>query len=328
MEHGILHFRDVENLFKEINGIKGAIYITDKNVYHFYKQYFDDDNTILIKSGESSKSLSVVSDVCDILLSKGANRNTFIVGIGGGVITDLTGFIASIFMRGVKFGFVSTTLLGMVDASIGGKNGVNLGGYKNIIGNINKPEFIYWSDAFLKTLPREELYNGMGEVAKYAVGFDQSLFKILYDLDIDNSNLSNMIAMCQYTKVDIVNKDLRETGIRKLLNLGHTIAHAIEKGTGFSIKHGQAVMIGLKEIARYSHEHYGLSSDQLEKINYVIDKYLTEKYDESLIRDVIEYVDADKKSCGDNKLDLIVVDRIGHCKIANTDLDDLKTFFK
>ena len=148
-------FKELEETFKDI------VYITDSNVYKYYSNYFNDDKTIIVKAGEKSKSIETISAIYSELLEMNANRNTVIIGVGGGIVTDITGFVASTYMRGVKFGFISTSLLGMVDASIGGKNGINFNGYKNIIGTISQPLFIYWSIDFLDTLPQKEIENGL-----------------------------------------------------------------------------------------------------------------------------------------------------------------------
>ena len=227
-------FKELEETFKDI------VYITDSNVYKYYSNYFNDNKTIVVKAGEKSKSIETINAIYSELLEMNANRNTIIIGAGGGIITDITGFVASTYMRGVKFGFISTSLLGMVDASIGGKNGINFNGYKNIIGTISQPLFIYWSIDFLDTLPQEEIENGFGEIVKYAIGFDNHLFDLLYSYNIinDKHKLLEVIKICQHIKQDIVYLDEKEHNIRKKLNLGHTIAHAIEKFTNNSISHG------------------------------------------------------------------------------------------
>ncbi len=229
--------------------------ITDTNVNKIYRKTFPNFPVFVMKAGETNKNLSTVAEIYRWLLDQGADRNSFIVGIGGGVVCDLAGFVASTFMRGVSFGFVATTLLAQVDASVGGKNGVDLDGYKNIVGTINQPKFVICDISMLKTLPYVELVSGLAEVVKHALIADSSKFEYIEKnsdsiLALDLTMLEYLVTRSVRIKADIVEVDEREGGLRRVLNLGHTWGHAVEKITGIS--HGQAVSIGLVFTAKLS----------------------------------------------------------------------------
>lgn len=209
---------------------------------------------LIIESGERNKTLHTVGKLCRGLLRMGADRSTFLLGIGGGVVTDLVGFVAATYMRGVRFGFLPTTLLAQIDASVGGKNGVNLNRYKNMIGTILQPDFVVCDPCLLATLPDREFRAGMAEAIKAGVVGSPELFDRLEessfaDLRRDGELLRRVATEAVGVKVAIVGRDEREAGERRLLNLGHTMAHAIEKCAP-QVNHGEAVAIGLGMISR------------------------------------------------------------------------------
>ena len=176
----------------------------------------------------------MVETLCRRLIGLGADRKTFILGVGGGIVTDVAGFAASIYMRGLPFGFVSTTLLGQVDASVGGKNGVNVDGYKNMAGTFTQPRFVVCDPALLRTLPEREFRAGLAEAVKAAVIADAELFARLERLGFDalrgdTAELSAVVSAAVRVKAEIVERDEYEAGDRRKLNLGHTLGHAIEK---------------------------------------------------------------------------------------------------
>src|SRR6267154_620686 len=156
-----------------------TIFITDQHIYDHHKKYFKGVKFIQIPAGESFKVQYIVDTIIDQLISFGADRQTTLIGVGGGVVTDITGYVASVYMRGIPFGFVPTSILGMVDASIGGKNGIDVGNYKNMVGVIRQPGFLYYDISLLQTLPAEEWVNGFAEVIKHAAIKDAALFRDL-----------------------------------------------------------------------------------------------------------------------------------------------------
>jgi 3-dehydroquinate synthase len=249
----------IKNLNEYLSG-REAIIITDVNVYQHYHHLLSSDKIIQIGTGEGIKNLDTVKEIIGRLVEMEADRTAFIVGIGGGIVCDIAGFTASIFERGVRFGFVSTTLLSQVDASVGGKNGVNFEGYKNMVGVFNQPEFVLCDPDLLKTLPEKELLNGCAEIVKHAAIADLKLFSYLEEnyrgiLSLDNDVIEKVVYVSVIIKSGIVNRDERERGERRKLNFGHTLGHALEKVTG--VTHGEAVSAGMAAAARIS-ENIGL----------------------------------------------------------------------
>ncbi len=225
-----------------------VIVISDANIDRLYGSLLARYETILIGVGETNKTFNTVQNICHQLVELGADRNTFLLGIGGGIVTDITGFVAAIYMRGIKFGFVSTTLLSQVDAGVGGKNGINFDGYKNMIGTFLQPEFVICDISMLSTLPLREFRAGWAEIIKVAIIADKELFEILESVDFDNIKdnselLSHIIFRSIKIKADIVEQDEHEAGERRKLNLGHTFGHAIEKNST-EMNHGEAVAVG------------------------------------------------------------------------------------
>jgi len=225
-----------------------VVLITDEHVFSSHQKKFKGWNTIVLKPGEAYKVQQTVDMIIDQLIEMGADRKTILVGVGGGVITDITGYVAGIFMRGIDVGYVPTSLLAMVDAAIGGKNGIDVGVYKNMVGLIRQPSFLLYDYSFLKTLPLAEWQNGFAEIIKHACIKDAAMFKELQqhrlsDYKKDVSLLKKLIERNVMLKTKVVLADEREQGERKLLNFGHTLGHAIENM--YELSHGQAISIGM-----------------------------------------------------------------------------------
>ena len=230
-----------------------VVIVTDPNVHRLYKEIINRYDYCLIGLGEPNKTLGTAGKLYGELLARGADRSTFLVGFGGGIVTDVTGFVASTYMRGLRFGFVATTLLAQVDASVGGKNGVNYEGYKNMVGTFNQPDFVLCDPTMLDTLPEREFRAGLAEVVKAAIIADADLFgrieRTTFEaLRTDTDLLSDAVSAAIRVKADIVERDERESGDRRKLNLGHTLAHAIEKASN-RMNHGEAVAVGTALIA-------------------------------------------------------------------------------
>ncbi|MCA1756541.1 MAG: 3-dehydroquinate synthase [Bacteroidales bacterium] len=249
--------------------------ITDSNVNSLYKDKFPDFPVLVVEAGEKSKSFQMTSELIVRLAGLGADRNSLLVGIGGGMVSDLTGLVASLFMRGIDCAFVSTTLLAQVDAGIGGKNGVNAGGIKNIAGTFRQPEFVICDPLFLSTLPLNEYRSGLGEVVKYGLIGNRDIFLRLEERYVSGSSPENdfcesVIPECIKIKTAIVEMDEKEGGKRRLLNLGHTAGHAIEAATG--LPHGVAVAHGIAFAALVSEEMGYLSYDERERIEKLLEQ--------------------------------------------------------
>jgi 3-dehydroquinate synthase len=235
-----------------------VVAITDPNVDAIYGEAIraHADNVIVIGTGEENKTIATVDTIHRRLIELGADRKTYIVGWGGGIVTDITGFAASTYLRGVEFGFVATSLLAQVDASVGGKNGVNVAGYKNMAGLFNQPDFVLCDTGVLATLPPREFSAGLAEMIKTGVIADPELFAILEahspgELLSDPELLTRAITAAIRVKAAIVEADETEKDERRKLNLGHTVAHAVEHLTR-EFNHGEAVGIGLAAIAEAS----------------------------------------------------------------------------
>lgn len=245
---------------EKIVGKDRAVLVTDDNIFSAHKKKFKGWNTIVLKPGEEYKVQQTADVLIDQLIDLGADRKTVLVGVGGGVITDITGYVASIYMRGIDFGFIPTSLLAMVDASIGGKNGIDVGVYKNMVGSIRQPSFLLYDFSFLKTLPLPEWQNGFAEIIKHAVIKDASMFKELQqhklnDYKKDHTLLAKLVEQNAMIKTKVVLADEFEQGDRKLLNFGHTLGHAIENM--YELSHGQAISIGMTYAAVISQQLKG-----------------------------------------------------------------------
>lgn len=228
---------------------KEVFFIVDDKVYQAFPDYFRNRNCISLPVSEQQKSMTTLEYLCARLLEADVHKTTMLVAVGGGVLTDLVAFLAAVFMRGVDLCLVPTTLLAMVDAAIGGKNGVNAGVYKNMLGTIRQPGALLYHLPFLRTLPEEEWQNGFAEIIKYACTLDAVLYTQLLSADINfyrdrnNEVLLPLIYRCICLKNEIVRQDEQDMGMRRVLNFGHTAGHAFENL--YNLKHGHAVALGM-----------------------------------------------------------------------------------
>ncbi len=307
---------------------RGVFVITDDNVLLSQGAVFHSFPVYSIPPGEESKNLHQAGDIIRWLLNKGAERNSFILGIGGGVVCDIAGFVASTFMRGADFGFVATSLLAQTDASVGGKNGVNLDGFKNIIGTFHQPKFVVCDIHLLETLPDEEFLTGMAEVIKHALIEDAEMFARLEKQNInkircDKAFIEYIVKRSVEIKAGIVSADEKEKNIRRLLNLGHTWGHAIEKLTGIS--HGKAVGAGLVFSAEFSHHKGFLNEEEKYRIVSLIEKFgliPKTKIDKSLAFNILL---TDKKREG-GFLYFVFMHGIGNARVEAVPVSEIKDF--
>ena len=324
---------NLDSFINESN-YSNIILITDSNLHKIYQNIINKYPTIVIKSGEFSKDFNTVELIIKQLLKLGANRNTLLIGFGGGVITDITGFVASIYMRGVNFGFISTSLLSQVDASLGGKTGINFNNFKNMVGTFNQPEFVICDVNYLNTLDKEELINGMGEVIKHSLIADYSYFEYLENniksiLNYDNEVLIEIISKSITIKSKIVSEDVQEKGIRKLLNFGHTFGHAIE--SIYKLKHGFAITKGMIIAMDLSIKLGFLDKIIIKRVGSLFSNFnLISSYSSELNilinldkDEILSHILKDKKRINDN-IDLIILDDIGNAFIHSISIDKLK----
>lgn len=301
--------------------------ITDENVSKHYCNQFPDYPVITIGTGESVKTLDTAGYIYQNLMDMDAQRSSVIVGIGGGIVCDITGFVASTYLRGVSFGFVSSTLLSQVDASVGGKNGVNFKGYKNMVGVFNQPAFVICDLDLLKTLPQKDLLCGFAEIVKHAAIEDSSLFEYL-EKNHEKALLQdyNVIERCVYDSVviksSVVNRDEKEKGERRKLNFGHTLGHAIEKTTG--VPHGQAVSLGMVFAAFLSEKKGLLSPGEKQQITTLLKNLelpITIKIDKNKVMDALN---KDKKREGEG-IHFVLLDGIGKAVIEEISISELNS---
>ncbi|HJW16757.1 MAG TPA: 3-dehydroquinate synthase [Flavisolibacter sp.] len=308
---------------KGVVDAKNAIIITDENVFAAHTKKFKNWNTIVLKPGEEYKVQATVDSVIEQLIEMGADRQTTLIGIGGGVITDLTGYIASIYMRGITFGFIPTTLLSLVDASIGGKNGIDVGVYKNMVGAIRQPAFILQDLQFLNTLPEAEWQNGFAEIIKHACIKDAAMFRQLESHDLgfylkSKKETSSLIRRNVLIKTRVVIQDEFERGDRKLLNFGHTLGHALENQ--YELSHGQAISIGMTYASALSQKLNGFKN--AERIPSALQQYGLPTYAQYDKDKVIDVLKMDKKK-EKNAINFILLERIGKAVIEKLSIDQL-----
>ncbi len=319
----------LENVSKYIPTEK-TIVITDTNVAKHYRNVFPECPVIEIGTGEGIKTLDTARDIYAALVDLGAQRSSFILGIGGGIVCDITGFVASTYLRGVRFGFVSTTLLSQVDASVGGKNGVNFEGYKNMVGVFSQPEFVVCDMELLKTLPEKELVNGFGEIVKHAAIGSRDMFDFIAEncekaLKLDPDAIERLVYDSVVIKAGVVNRDEKEAGERRKLNFGHTFGHAFEKTVKPS--HGEAVAAGMAMAAALSVRRGLLEKEKAESLVDLIKKLNLPASFEIEPEKILDALGKDKKREGDS-IHFILLEDIGQAVIQDIPIEELENFLK
>ncbi len=305
-----------------------TIILTDDNIFARHKKKFKGWKTIVIKAGELHKNQSTVDHIIEQLIETGADRKTTLIGVGGGVITDITGYVAGIFLRGITFGFVPTSILAMVDASVGGKNGVDVGLYKNMVGLIRQPSFILFDYSLLKTLPKEEWINGFAEIIKHAAIKDAAMFKILEAARLttfqkDTQAIAKLVQRNVLIKTKVVINDEFESGERKLLNFGHTLGHAIENL--YQIPHGHAISIGMGVACRISEKLTGFKEG--DRVNRLLKQYGLPPQFEFDKERAFDILLKDKKKAG-QQMSFILLKKVGKAEIKLISLEDLHTLIQ
>lgn len=314
-----------KNIKRYLPTDKTVFIVTDEHIYSHWKSLFEGFPVLVLPAGESQKSLLQIERIVEMLIAHDADRHSFLLGVGGGVICDITGFVASIYMRGIPFAFAPTTLLAQVDASIGGKNGVNTSLYKNMIGVFRQPEFILTDIDFLTTLPDSEFIDGLAEVVKHACIQQKSHFIFLEKhisaiLARDKMVLYKVILESVQIKTKIVAADPYEKGKRKLLNFGHTFGHAIEKTKGIS--HGKAVSLGIVIVNAIAVKAGFLTPKKAARILNLLDKIGLPTDAPSNINALLPILKKDKKKVG-NELSLILLKDIGKGFIYTIPLEQI-----
>ena len=325
MKQNLIFTNDVDGALQQLTAAGGhnlTVWIADVNTARFAP---DAERLITIPDGDESKSLETVTRVWDEMERMGVTRHSLVINLGGGMVTDLAGFAAATFKRGVRFINVPTTLLGAVDAAVGGKTGFNYVGLKNEIGAFAPASDVIISTCYFDSLPIEEMKSGFAEVLKHAMLSDRTEFLRLLDYDfsipINHDDLLERLRRSVQVKVDIVARDPNEQGERKALNLGHTVGHAFESlamKRGTPVPHGYAVAWGLLTEAVLSHLRLGFPSDDVHRLgHFVRDNYRDFPFTCDDYDDLLELMRHDKKS-RDGEISCTLLTAIGDYRINHT----------
>lgn len=308
------------NISSYIDLNREIVIITDdfipKTYLNTIKANMSDLHIFEVPHGEESKSMEIAYSIMDDMVDSKITRNCLIIALGGGVIGDLAGFVASIYMRGVDFIQIPTTLLSQIDSSVGGKVGINASNMKNAIGSFYQPKLVLIDPDTLSTLSEREFNNGIAEMIKYGIIADKQLFNDLLDKDL-MSNIVNYIEKCIRIKKSYIVHDVFDKGERQILNFGHTIGHAIEKYSQYNILHGESISIGMLLMSK-KYNYY----DNLIKI---LTKYSLPINFEYNKEEIYEYIKTDKKATN-NYLNIILVEELGSGFIKKIKIEKIKNY--
>ena len=327
--------------------------VSDETVYSLYGQMLFnslenagyDVCAFTFPAGEDSKNMETVSELLEFMAKEQLTRTDAIVAFGGGMVGDLAGFAASCYLRGVSFIQIPTTLLAAVDSSVGGKTGVNLSHGKNLAGAFWQPALVLCDCSLFKSLPRATLLDGIAEIIKYGVIADEELFEFMASHDLcamlennspegtdctenidctENRNrIENIIEKCVKIKADIVSQDERDTGLRQLLNFGHTLGHAIEKCSNYEISHGHAVALGMFYISRFAKTSADAANDCAKRIEDILMKYGFALSCGYSAEELYEAALVDKKRAG-STITEVFPNKIGSCRLEKVDINAFK----
>ncbi len=278
----------------------------------------------IFTAGEKSKNMKTYVDILEFLAKNHFTRQDTLFALGGGVTGDLTGFCSATYMRGINFVQLPTSLLAAVDSSVGGKTAVDLEGGKNLAGAFYQPEIVIFDTDTLRTLPKEYLCDGMGEIIKYVMIRDAALLDLLYSFE---ENLPKIIARCIEIKRDVVNADEFEGGERRILNFGHTAGHAIEKKSDFTLSHGKCVCIGMCIITRAWEKRGLCEQGTYESLCEMLNAFSLPVKCDLTPYELLELSKNDKKAEGDF-INLVVPKRVGECSVIKVSMDELLTIYK
>jgi len=278
---------------------------------------------LVFPHGEASKCLETIGQLASNLAERGFDRGDGLIALGGGVTGDITGFLASIYMRSIPFVQIPTSLLAQVDSSVGGKTGVDIPQGKNLIGTFYQPRAVFIDTEVLQTLPRQEFLGGMAEVIKYGASIDADFFSWLEQnreaiLALDSTVIVPMIRKCCEMKATVVEQDEREGGLRRILNFGHTIGHAVEAASGYQLIHGFAVAIGMRAVAELAVRSGVTDASVVEKIKNLLSAYsLPTEIPAGFDRDALRnYLRSDKKTIG-GRVFFVLPEQIGKVRITD-----------
>ncbi len=318
----------------DLCGAGKAMIVSDTNVFPLWGKSLSDSlicggfqvSSIIFQAGETSKNKNTLFDILDMLAESEFTRSDLLIALGGGVVGDITGFAASIYLRGIPFIQVPTSLLAMVDSSVGGKTAIDISAGKNLVGSFYQPKLVLCDLDVLNTLPKKYFLDGCAEIIKYSVLYDEALFQHLVKSG-QAFDRAFVIARCIELKRNVVMADEFDRGQRQKLNLGHTFGHAIEKESGYSISHGNAVAAGMAMITKAGYRKGICPASVYDKLCQVLNQFeLPITTDYSSIQ-LISSALSDKKRAG-NTINLIIPKEIGNCMIVPTATDDLQSMIE
>lgn len=314
--------------------LQTAVIISDSNVFPLHGQTvvnsFTDQGVRVLNyvfpAGEQSKNAATYLDILNFLAQNGVTRSDLIVALGGGVVGDMSGFVAATYLRGIHFVQIPTSLLAMVDSSVGGKTAIDLPSGKNLVGAFYQPEMVLCDLDTLQTLPQDIFRDGCAEVIKYAILFDAPLFDLLMKEGIAFP-AEDVVYQCVCHKRDVVMMDEFESSYRQLLNLGHTLGHAVELCSDFSLSHGQSVAIGMIMITQAAASFEMCSKELVAKITSILDRFQLPCSCQFSAKSIYQAALSDKKRRG-NAIHMIIPNKIGQCEISAIQIDQLLPFIK
>lgn len=320
--------------------------VTDSNVNALYGEEvlnllqnadFAAVHRFVFDAGEENKTLDVIADLYEFLIQRGFDRSDVLIALGGGVTGDMTGYAAATYLRGIRFVQIPTSLLSMVDSSIGGKTGVDFRGYKNMVGAFHMPSLVYVNLSVLESLDKRQRSSGMGEIIKHSLIRDKQYYEMLCSqknniLDLESDAVKDMVFCSQQIKKQVVENDPKEKGERAHLNFGHTIGHAIEKYVNFSLLHGECVGLGMVAASYISFLRENITKEELLSIEELIASYgLPVRYNDINNEKVIDNCFHDKKKEG-NTIRFVLLESIGSCytttDVTKTEMDAAINYLK
>ncbi len=321
------------DLCRSVSGGDACCVVSDSNVAPLYLQRAITSlktvgyrtASFVFEAGETSKTLKTYAAAQTAFAEAGLTRSSLVVALGGGVVGDLAGFAAATYMRGIRCVQVPTSLLACVDSSVGGKTAVDLPQGKNLVGAFFQPDAVLVDTSLLATLPEHFFIDGCGEVLKYGVIFDKELFAQLEACSASDMRVADVITRCVELKRDVVNADEKEAGARQLLNYGHTLGHAIEKLSNFTITHGFAVACGMVLAARASVARGWMPAADAQRIERTVRAWGLPAETDEPSQAIYEAALADKKRHG-SSMNVIVASEIGAARIETMKLDDFRAF--
>ena len=336
-------FQKLDNFIIE-NQVSSVFVLVDKNTESYCLNIFRQHTkvvfkTICISPGEVFKTIETCSEIWQKLSDEGADRKSLLINLGGGVVTDIGGFAASCFRRGITFIHIPTSLLGMVDAAIGGKNGVDFKNLKNQIGIIRNPEMILIDKAFLKTLPKEQIVSGFAEILKHGLinsKSDEYFYECLKVEKLEHQYIKHLIDESIKIKTQVTIEDAEEKGLRKVLNYGHTLGHAIESyrmtlEPSKHLLHGEAIAVGLVLETFISYKIHGFSKHILNKLKHFIHQfYKTQSFSLQEQKTIIDLMKYDKKNIK-NQVNFVLLKDIGQpildCQVDNALIEEAFEYY-